>query len=83
MSSNGSSTHHSPEREELCCLLENGERCTNKPGSTVFSKKMKSLAQKKQKLYPDSTVSHLYTLIDTVYWESMKMHSNLILISLV
>ncbi|XP_003383626.1 PREDICTED: histone deacetylase complex subunit SAP30L-like [Amphimedon queenslandica] len=58
MSSNGSSTHHSPEREELCSLLENGERCTNKAGSGVFTKKMKSLAQKKQKLYPDSTASH-------------------------
>ena len=61
MSSNGSSLHQSPEREETCCLLEKEERCTNRAGTTVFTKKMKSLAQKKQKLYPDSSVSsHSY-----------------------
>ena len=48
---------------ELCCLLEEGERCIN-GASTVsfssFSKKMKSLAQKKEKLVQDQTVKYIY-----------------------
>ena len=46
----------SPETEDLCCVVDAGERCMNIASHTTFSKKMKLLAQKKQKLFPDPTV---------------------------
>ena len=48
----------SPKENEVCCVLDGGERCGNAATSATFSKKaIKSVAQKKQKLFPDPTVS--------------------------
>jgi histone deacetylase complex subunit SAP30 len=60
MSSNGGSRHESrsPEGEDACCVIESGARCSNRPANLSLSKKMKSLAQKKQKIHFDSNAGH-------------------------
>ena len=48
----------SPRENELCCVLDGGERCGNAATSATFSKKaIKSVGQRKQKLFLDPTVS--------------------------
>lgn len=65
MSANGS-RHVSPERDLICCIIENDTRCTNRASNTTFSKKMKSLAQKKQSMFSDQSVSP--TVFNLVVW---------------
>ena len=58
----------SPETEDLCCVVDAGERCMNVASHTTFSKKMKLLAQKKQKLFPDPTVIEIaFTIYTYIY----------------
>lgn len=66
MSSFGSrdSPSNSPYKEEICCVIEDGERCVNFSSKATFSKKVKSLAQKRHNLLLDTNVSLLSQPID-------------------
>ena len=66
MSANGS-RHVSPERNLTCCIIENDTRCTNRASNTTFSKKMKSLAQKKQSMFSDQSVSSIFLSFKSGY----------------
>lgn len=55
----------SPRDSEVCCVLDSGERCGNTVTSSTFSKKaIKSVGQRKQKLFPDPTVSKMSLLVE-------------------
>lgn len=57
MSTNGSH-RGSPDVDESCSVLDNGERCVNSATSATFSKKfLKSVNQRRQKLFLDPAVS--------------------------
>ena len=47
----------SPYKEDVCCVMEDGERCINFSTQVTFSKKMKALAQRKHNLILDPSVS--------------------------
>ncbi|CAH2300503.1 histone deacetylase complex subunit SAP30 [Pelobates cultripes] len=50
-----------PTNGQLCCLRDEGERCSRPAGNASFSKRIqKSIAQKKVKIDLDKTARHLY-----------------------
>ncbi|KAG8591994.1 hypothetical protein GDO81_000367 [Engystomops pustulosus] len=50
-----------PLNGQLCCLRDEGERCTRPAGNASFSKRIqKSISQKKVKIDLDKTARHLY-----------------------
>uniref|UniRef100_A0A7N4NN00 Sin3A associated protein 30 n=1 Tax=Sarcophilus harrisii TaxID=9305 RepID=A0A7N4NN00_SARHA len=50
-----------PGPGQLCCLREDGERCSRAAGNASFSKRIqKSISQKKVKIDLDKTARHLY-----------------------
>ncbi|KAM3938496.1 histone deacetylase complex subunit SAP30 [Leptodactylus fuscus] len=50
-----------PLHGQLCCLRDEGERCTRPAGNASFSKRIqKSISQKKVKIDLDKTARHLY-----------------------
>ncbi|XP_053315674.1 histone deacetylase complex subunit SAP30 [Spea bombifrons] len=50
-----------PTNGQLCCLKDEGERCSRPAGNASFSKRIqKSIAQKKVKIDLDKTARHLY-----------------------
>ena len=45
-------------REQQCCLVENGRRCTRPAGNASYSKRIqKTVVQRKLKLHMDNSVS--------------------------
>lgn len=69
MSSFGS--RDSPYREDICCVIEDGDRCINFSTQVTFSKKMKSMAQKKHNLVLDPNVGIMKRFVngkDTVFF---------------
>ncbi|XP_060102513.1 histone deacetylase complex subunit SAP30 [Heteronotia binoei] len=50
-----------PGAGQLCCLREEGERCSRAAGNASFSKRIqKSISQKKVKIELDKSARHLY-----------------------
>ncbi|KAM4054128.1 histone deacetylase complex subunit SAP30 isoform 1-T1 [Anomaloglossus baeobatrachus] len=50
-----------PLNGQLCCLRDEGERCSRPAGNASFSKRIqKSISQKKVKIDLDKTARHLY-----------------------
>ncbi|XP_062991506.1 histone deacetylase complex subunit SAP30 [Elgaria multicarinata webbii] len=50
-----------PVAGQLCCLREEGERCSRAAGNASFSKRIqKSISQKKVKIELDKSARHLY-----------------------
>jgi len=49
------------QREQQCCLVENGRRCTRPAGNASYSKRIqKIVAQRKLKLHMDNSARHIY-----------------------
>ncbi|XP_066925969.1 histone deacetylase complex subunit SAP30L-like [Clytia hemisphaerica] len=49
------------EREQICCLVENGERCKKQSGNASFNFRVQKLVeQRKLKFSLDSNVKHTY-----------------------
>lgn len=47
--------------DQICCLRDSGERCTNPAGNASYSKRIqKTVIQRKLKLERDDSVSHIY-----------------------
>lgn len=61
MNNNGFSTGEEDSRgpaDQICCLLDDGERCRNQAGNASYSKRIqKTVTQRRLKLNIDSTVS--------------------------
>ena len=56
MSSNGSP--HSPDVDDICCLIDEGERCQNSAANVQWTKKFsKAVGQKRLRISPDLNVS--------------------------
>ena len=56
MSSNGSP--HSPDVDDICCLIDEGERCQNPAANVQWTKKFsKAVGQKRLRISPDVNVS--------------------------
>lgn len=46
---------------QICCLLDDGDRCTQPAGNASYNKRIqKTVAQKKLKLSIDSNVSEVF-----------------------
>uniref|UniRef100_K1RZ33 Histone deacetylase complex subunit SAP30L n=1 Tax=Magallana gigas TaxID=29159 RepID=K1RZ33_MAGGI len=63
MSVNGFSTEDDsrPGHDQICCLIDNSERCNNSAGNASYSKRIqKTVQQRKLKLARDDRVSHIY-----------------------
>ncbi|XP_070197590.1 histone deacetylase complex subunit SAP30 homolog isoform X2 [Littorina saxatilis] len=47
--------------DQVCCLLDGGDRCQNQAGNASYSKRIqKTVQQRKLKLVRDDTVPHIY-----------------------
>ncbi|KAK3100697.1 hypothetical protein FSP39_023901 [Pinctada imbricata] len=47
--------------DQICCLIDNNNRCTNQAGNASYSKRIqKTVQQRKLKLVRDDSVSHIY-----------------------
>ncbi|OWF51164.1 Histone deacetylase complex subunit SAP30L [Mizuhopecten yessoensis] len=63
MSMNGFSTEEDSRggHDQICCLFDAGERCTNQAGNASYSKRIqKTVQQRKLKLVRDDSVAHIY-----------------------
>lgn len=63
MSVNGFSTEDDSRQghDQVCCLIDNGDRCNNNAGNASYSKRIqKTVQQRKLKLARDDRVSHIY-----------------------
>ncbi|XP_065885571.1 histone deacetylase complex subunit SAP30 homolog [Dysidea avara] len=59
MSSNGSP--HSPDVDDICCLIDEGERCQNSAANVQWTKKFsKAVGQKRLRISPDLNASHKF-----------------------
>ncbi|KAM9330424.1 histone deacetylase complex subunit SAP30 [Gastrophryne carolinensis] len=57
----GPATTGGPLSGQLCCLRDEGERCSRPAGNASFSKRIqKSISQKRVKIDLDKTARHLY-----------------------
>lgn len=53
-------------REQQCCLVDSGRRCTAVAGNASYSKRIqKTVAQRRLKLHMDNSVSSIETQFDT------------------
>ncbi|XP_042212242.1 histone deacetylase complex subunit SAP30 homolog isoform X3 [Homarus americanus] len=60
---NGLSTEEDSgsQHDQVCCLVDAGERCTQSAGNAAYNKRIqKTVAQRKLRLHMDSTSSHNY-----------------------
>jgi len=47
--------------DQLCCLIDDGERCTRPAGNASYSKRIqKTVQQRKLRLHMDSSARHIY-----------------------
>ncbi|KAL1506817.1 hypothetical protein ABEB36_006108 [Hypothenemus hampei] len=61
---NGFSTGEDDSRgpaDQICCLIDNGERCTKAAGNASYSKRIqKTVTQRRLNLLLDNTAQHIY-----------------------
>lgn len=65
---NGCSTEEDSRgpTDQICCLVENGERCTKPAGNASYSKRIqKTVIQRRLNLNSDTSVSYMYNFICT------------------
>ena len=70
MSMNGFSTEDDSRHghDQICCLIDNGNRCTNQAGNASYSKRIqKTVQQRKLKLVRDDSVCSLLQTFYFVY----------------
>lgn len=63
MSTNGFTSEEDSRggHDQVCCLVDDGKRCTNPAGNASYSKRIqKTVAQRKLKLVRDDDLPHLY-----------------------
>lgn len=64
MNNNGFSTGEEDSRgpaDQVCCLLDDGERCRNQAGNASYSKRIqKTVTQRRLKLSIDTAARHIY-----------------------
>lgn len=63
MSTNGFTSEEDSRggHDQVCCLIDNGERCQNHAGNASYSKRIqKTVQQRKLKLIRDDSVPHIY-----------------------
>lgn len=69
---NGLSTEEDSgsQHDQVCCLVDAGERCTQLAGNAAYNKRIqKTVAQRKLRLHMDSAVSKLVVeLLLKDYW---------------
>ncbi|ESP01823.1 hypothetical protein LOTGIDRAFT_200055 [Lottia gigantea] len=63
LSTNGFSTEDDSRggHDQVCCLIDNSERCTRQAGNASYSKRIqKTVLQRKLKLIRDDSATHIY-----------------------
>lgn len=74
MSVNGFSTEDDSRQghDQICCLIDNGERCNNSAGNASYSKRIqKTVQQRKLKLARDDRVNSIMPILKVIHdlWE--------------
>lgn len=70
MSVNGFSTEDDsrPGHDQICCLIDNSERCNNSAGNASYSKRIqKTVQQRKLKLARDDRVNRIMPILKGIH----------------
>ena len=68
----------SPEVPQICCIIEEGQRCQSRATSATFNKKLlKSVSQRRQRFSADPEVSKVSTKQFVVVVRSVLSHEGL------